>query len=159
MAKRFDFRLENVLKLRQRQEETREREFAARRAQLLKIDGDIREHRGKLHSFIRESGYTEGTFTVLDIVAVDNYITRLEKTIEALEALRIRKEEEVHRVLQLLKDAKKARKVIENLKERELERHRSELNREENRELDDVCQHIGFNREALTIEDVPVEDM
>jgi len=159
MAKRFDFRLEKVLKLRQRQEEVREKEFSVRRFQLLKIEGDIQENRERLHSFIHENSRTEGTFTVLDIVAVDNYITRLEKTIEALESLRIRKEEEVHTVRQLLKEAKKARKVIENLKERELERHRAELNTEENRELDDVCQNIGRNREILTIEDMPVEDM
>jgi flagellar export protein FliJ len=159
MAKRFDFRLEHVLRFRQREEEAREREFAMQRAQLLSIDGDIQQNRDTLHSFIHENSRSEGTFTVLDIVAVDNYITRLEKTIEALEALRARKEEEVQNVLGLLKEAKKARKVIENLKERELERNREELNREENRELDDVSQHIGLNRETLTIEDVPMEDM
>jgi flagellar biosynthesis chaperone FliJ len=73
--------------------------------------------------------------------------------------LRKEKEEEVSVILSLLHEAKRTRKVIENLKDRQLERHREEVNREEAGELDDITQNISRNRETLTIDTSPLEEL
>ena len=157
--RRFHFRLENVLNIRRTQEEGVQRQFALRRAELLKMENDINNLGDKMHRFMAQNQIGEGSFTVMEVLAVDNYISRLELEIQGLEMLRKEKEEEVSRILSLLHEAKRTRKVIENLKKRQLERHHDELNREEAGELDDINQNINRNRETLTIETSPLEEL
>jgi len=159
MMRRFIFRLDNVLNIRKKQEEGVQRHFAVRRAELLRIENEIDALEEKMHRFMAENRMSEGSFTVMEVLAVDNYIARLEREIIRLERLRKEKQEEVSRILKILHDAKRARKVIENLKERQLGRYREEMNREELGELDDINQHIDRNREALTIETLPLEEL
>jgi flagellar FliJ protein len=156
--RRFSFRLENVLRIRKKQEEGTELEFAKRKTELKKIQSEIAKLGDKLHLFMRENQYSEGSFSVFDILAVDNYITRLEHDIKQLKARRDEKQQEVSRYLYLLREAKKARKVIENLRDRQLERYRDDVNRVENIELDDINQNIQLNKETLTIEISPLEE-
>jgi flagellar FliJ protein len=158
-VRRFHFRLENVLNIRRKQEEGVQRQFALRRAELLKIENDINNLGDKMHRSMAQNQIGEGSFTVMEVLAVDNYISRLEHEIRGLEMLRKEKEEEVSRILSLLHEAKRTRKVIENLKDRQLERHHDELNREEGGELDDINQSINRNRETLTIETSPLEEL
>lgn len=157
--RRFTFRLENVLNIRRKQEEGVQRQFSMGRAELLKIENDINDLGDKMHWFMAQNQISEGSFTVMEVLAVDNYISRLEYEIRRLEMLRKEKEEEVSTILSLLHEAKRTRKVIENLKKRQLERHHDELNREEAGELDDINQNINRNRETLTIETSPLEEL
>lgn len=157
--RRFHFRLENVLNIRRKQEEGVQRQFALSRAELLKIENDVNDLGDKMHRFMAQNQIGEGSFTVMEVLAVDNYISRLEYEIRRLEMLRKEKEEEVSTILSLLHEAKRTRKVIENLKKRQLERHHDELNREEAGELDDINQNINRNRETLTIETSPLEEL
>jgi flagellar export protein FliJ len=157
--RRFIFRLENVLRIRKKQEESVQRRFAIKRAELLRIENQIDVLEGKMHRFMAQNRMSEGSFTVLEVLAVDNYISRLEREICRLEDLRKEKQAEVNRILKILHEAKRTRKVIENLKERELSRYRDEMNREEVGEIDDINQHIDRNRESLTIENSPLEEL
>ena len=158
MAK-FNFRLERVLKLKKRIEEGSQREFSKRRAELLRVKREIEDVREKLKEFIEENPYTEGVFTAMEIVWLDNYISKTHKTIEILADQQKEKENEVIEALAVLREAKKERKVFENLRDRLWERYKDEQQKTENKELDDINQKIGLNREKLTIEDVPLEDM
>ena len=107
-----------------------------KRAELFRIENQIDALEGKMHRFMAQNRMSEGSFTVLEVLAVDNYISRLEREIRKLEDLRREKQAEVSRILNLLHEAKRARKVIENLKERELARYSDEANREELGALD-----------------------
>jgi len=158
-VRRFQFRLENVLNIRRKQEEGVQRQFAVKRAELLHIENNINNLGDKMHRFMAQNQLGEGSFTVMEVLAVDNYISRLEHEIRGLEMLRKEKEEEVSTILALLHEAKRTRKVIENLKERQLERHQEEVNREETGELDDINQSISRNRETLTIDTSPLEEL
>jgi flagellar FliJ protein len=158
-VRRFQFRLENVLNIRKKQEEGVQRQFAVKRAELLHIENNINDLGDKMHRFMAQNQLGEGSFTVMEVLAVDNYISRLEHEIRGLEMLRREKEKEVSAILNLLHEAKRTRKVIENLKERQLERHWEEVNREEAGELDDINQHISRNRETLTIDTSPLEEL
>jgi flagellar export protein FliJ len=157
--RRFVFRLENVLRIRKKQEEAVQRRFAIKRSELFRIENQIDVLEGKMHRFMAQNRMSEGSFTVLEVLAVDNYISRLEREIRRLEDLRKEKQAEVSKILKLLHEAKRTRKVIENLKERELSRYRDEMNREEVGEIDDINQHIDRNRETLTIENSPLEEL
>ena len=76
-----------------------------------------------------------------------------------MQDLRKVKEAEVNDAMKVLKDARKSRKVIQNLKERKYGKYLEELNREENNNIDDITQNIGSKIEKLTIEDIALEDM
>ena len=88
---RFTFRLEHVLRFRMNREEGVQRELSLRRAQLLRIDGQLRELRSTMRRFVRETGYGEGEFSPLEAVAVDSYIARLAGSIKGLQEVRRRK--------------------------------------------------------------------
>jgi flagellar FliJ protein len=156
---RFRFRLEQVLRFRRNQEEGVQRELSLRQAELLRIDGKLRELRAVMSRFVRETGYGQGEFSPLEAVAVDNYIARLAGSIKGLQVLRRRAETEVERFRELLVQARKARKVIEVLKQRQWERYQEELNREEAVNLDDVTQNLRASRERLSLEETPLEDL
>ena len=156
---RFVFRLENVLKLRKKIEEGVELEFAKKKAELVKVDLDIEGSNSTLSNFVSENLRIEGTFSISEMLAIDNYIYRVRGTIRKLKDLRREKEDEVNSALKVLKDARKSRKVIENLKDRKYRKYLEELNREENNDIDDITQNIGTKIEKLTIEDIVLEDM
>lgn len=120
---------------------------------------EIGEVREKLSHFIQDNPRDQGIFTAFDMLAIDNYVHRIEKRIDELNHFRDEKKEEVDSAFRMLTEAKRAKKVFENLKNRKFERYMIELNREERNELDDVNQHIGINKEKLSIEDLPLEDM
>jgi flagellar export protein FliJ len=155
----FVFRLQRVLNYKKRLEEKAQRVFSKRRAELLRIENKIHDEKEKLGSFIRGNPLKEGIFTVSEIIAVDNYISRTRNAIQLLYDTRKDKEEEVKNALNELNEAKKATKVMENLKKRRFERYTQEQLRIESTELDDINQKISLNKEKLTIEDFPVEEM
>ena len=156
---KFAFRLENVLKLRKKIEERIQVEFAKKRAELVKVDLEIDGSRDTLTKFVTGNLRMEGTFSASEILAVDNYIHRVRGRIRQLKDLRREKEDEVNSALRVFKDARKSRKVIENLKERKYRKYLEKLSREENNDIDDITQNIGTKIEKLTIEDIVLEDM
>jgi flagellar export protein FliJ len=156
---RFIFRLERVLKLKKRIEEGSQREFSKRRAELLRVESEMDDVKEKLREFIKKNPYTEGVFTATEIIWLDNYINKSHISIKNLTEQQKEKKEKVIEALADLKEAKKERKVFENLKDRLRERYLQEEQNTENKELDDINQKIGLNREKLTLEDVPLEDM
>ncbi len=156
--KRFTFRLDRVLKLRKRIEEKIELDLSMKQAELFSITNRISKVHEQLTAFTVENRL-EGTFTVFDLLAVDNYIFRLETLIEELEKRREECEREFQTITGALIEARKARKAIQNLRERRFDRYREELNRWEDARIDDMNQSISHNREMLTVEEVPMEDM
>jgi len=155
---RFYFRLENILKLRERIEQNKLVEFSRKKRKLLELEKELSTQVEKLSEFIKNNRF-QGIFTASEIMAEENYIQRIRKKIEELKENLREIEEETRIALQKLKEAKKSRKVMENLKFRQWERFILSLKREEEMELDEINQKIGLNRERLTIEDIPTEEM
>jgi len=156
--KRFVFRLDRVLRLKKQIEERIKKEFALKNAEYLTIKNEIEENKETLRLFIKENDISEGSFSVEELRAVDNYIYRLEKTIKTLHIEMEEKKKELEYVRELLNEAKKARKVLEKLKENRLNDYLKILNREEVNELDDINQKLDFNKERMVVKDLPLEE-
>jgi len=159
MMARFYFRLENVLKLREKIEQNKLLEFSRKRRRLLELEKELESQAGKLSDFIKNNSIADGIFTVSELVAMENYMYRIRLKINELKEHIKKKEQETAAALQQLIEAKKSKKVMENLKNRQWERFIFNLNKQEEIELDEVNQKIGLNRERLTIEDLPTEEM
>jgi flagellar export protein FliJ len=144
--------------MRKKQEESVELEFARRKGELVAIENGIRDIHGTLRNFRKGTGYGAGEFTAVEAVAVDLYISRLESEIRTLERMREEKLTEVNRVMTRLVEARKARKVMEVLRERQWGRYVDESNREETNDLDDINQALALNREKLALVGVTLEE-
>ena len=148
MAKRFQFRLEQVLGLRKQVEETRVRELAQAKGRLLQIEEALKEHANVEGRFLEMYGEFEKrneSFQADQVMAYCEYrewlLTR-EKSYRRKE-LEWAQEVEKRRKKAVL--ASKDRRLLDNLKERQRQTHAQEALGEEQRFLDEVSS-IAFVR-------------
>ena len=83
----------------------------------------------------------------------------MEKKIEKLNKILEDKILELEKAREELNSARKKRKVIELLKDKAYQRYEDMVKREEALELDDIIQKLHLNKEKLTIQNVPLEEM
>ena len=147
MAKKFDFRLEQVLGLRKQLEEVRVRELAQAKGKLLQIEKQLQEHSESEDRFLGTYGEFEKTsgFNSDQVMAYCEYkdwLIRKEK-----EFRRQEKEwaEEVERRRQKAVTASREKKLLENLKEKKKTVYAQEVLAEEQRFLDEISS-IAFVR-------------
>ncbi len=147
MAKRFQFRLEQVLNLRKQVEEVRVRELSQAQGELLKIEEAIRAHSAQEHDFLGKFGDFEkiGNFSVDQVMTYCDFkewLSRQEK-----EYRRREKEwaKEVEKRRQAVIKVSRARRLLENLKEKQFRTYSQEVLGEEQRFLDEISS-IAFVR-------------
>jgi flagellar FliJ protein len=155
MAKRFVFKLETVLRLRQQREDRQKRVVAERLRQI----GQMRGRIAALERQIREqvAGLrADALHTTLDVVGLArnrHYLSRLQRhRLEAQSQLGML-EKRLAQERAVLAHAAKERKVIEKLKERQYARYQKDLARQERIEADDLSTtRYAFRRaEALAV--------
>jgi flagellar FliJ protein len=147
MAKRFQFRLEQVLNLRKQMEEVRIRELSLAQGQLLKIEESLRAHAAEELDFLGKYGEFEknGQFNVDQIMAFcdfKDWLLRQEKEYRRREREWLK---EVEKRRQEVVKASRARRLLESLKEKQLKTHSQEVLGEEQRFLDEISS-IAFVR-------------
>jgi flagellar FliJ protein len=147
MAKRFEFRLEQVLGLRKQVEEVRVRELAQAKGRLLQIEEALKEHSKNENQFLETYGEFEkaGKFDADQAMAYCDYkewLIRQEKNYRRQE-----KEwsEEVERRRQVAVRASREKKLLENLKEKKRRAHEQIVLGEDQRFLDEISS-IAFVR-------------
>jgi flagellar FliJ protein len=147
MAKRFLFRLEQVLNLRKQVEETRVRELAQAKGRLLQIEEALREH-GDVEADFLDS-YSEfeksGNFNadqVMSFCEYKDWLLQKEKEYKRREQEWIK---EVDRRRVIAVKASRERRLLEILKEKRLRSHKNEVLQEEQKFLDEVSS-IAFVR-------------
>ena len=153
MAKRFRFRLGQVLNLRKQVEELRIRELAQAKGELLKIEDSLREHAEEEKAFLGRYGDFEkaGGFNSDDAMAYCQYkdwLLRREKEFRRREQEWVR---EVERRRQVVVKASRERQLLENLREKQIRAHAQEVLGEEQRFLDEISS-IAFVRRARALQ-------
>jgi len=144
MAKAFDFRLEKLLELRRHKEEAAQREVAAanqavaeRNRLILGLMGDEDAAKDE----IREAG--KGTIDVDRLRRAGEYVATLERQLQreylALQDLVKVEMEKRSRLAEVHKGVR----VLERFRERKVQLHRLELDREERRFLDEIGQNLA----------------
>jgi flagellar FliJ protein len=147
MARRFQFRLEQVLGLRKQVEEVRVRELARAKGRLLQIEQALKEHSRDESRFLGTYGEFEkaGEFDADQAMAYCEYkdwLLRREK-----EYRRQEKEwaKEVEHRRQIAVKASREKRLLEDLKEKKKRVHTQEVLGEEQRFLDEISS-IAFVR-------------
>jgi len=149
MAKRFQFRLEQVLNLRKQVEDVRVRELAQAKGQLLQIEEAIKEHLGEEGQFLRMYGEFEKNsgFNADEVMAYCDYkdwLLKREKEFRRREKEWIK---EVERRRQEAVKVSRERQLLENLKKKQKRSYDQEVLGEEQRFLDEISS-IAFVRRS-----------
>lgn len=147
MAKKFGFRLEQVLSLRKQVEEIRVRELAKAKGELLRIEESLRVHVKEEQEFLKMYGDFEKTGgfhaeQVMSYCEYKDWLGRREREYRRQEREWVKETE--RRRLEAVK-ASRARQLLENLKEKKKRTHDQEVLAEEQRFLDEISS-IAFVR-------------
>ena len=144
MAKAFDFRLEKLLELRRRKEEAARREVAAANqavAERNRIILGLMSDEDLAKDEMRDA--QQGTIDVERLRRAGEYAATLERRLQreylALQDL-VKAEMEKRN---LLAEAHKGVRVLERFRDRKVQLHRLELDREERRFLDEIGQNLA----------------
>lgn len=141
----FQFRLQRVLKYRETIEDTRKKEFSEI-SRIYELEAEklrsLREEQGEK---LQELGELQrGILNLLVILFYHAYLARLRTEIDAqekrVEEVRLEKEQKREALIQASKD----KKVLERLRERELEAYQ----KEEDRKLQVFMDEIGTSKAA-----------
>ena len=135
MAKKFNFRLESVLKIRtEKVEETKNSLNVAVRNRYEK-ENEILTLTGEKKHFLAEP---QIVLKASDMQATKDYMSSIDRQLEIKENEKIKLIEIEKYRLEKLNEALKEEKVIVKLKEKKLTEHQQKVNREETNFLDEV---------------------
>jgi len=141
MKRRFEFRLQRVLRVRDLEErvvraQRAQAEGAARAAEerLEETRGGLARSRGLLRGLLA-SGPRPESLLVLQR-ALDGELGALRRRTESVRTLRIQAE----RMAQVHRERKSAARALEELRQRARVRHASAVTKAENQELDEIAQ-------------------
>ncbi len=130
--RRFEFRLEKVLAYRCLQEEWAKEALREAQAALGEAEIELtRIERERAAALLKKPKSIEA------MIDLESYVAKLEDDAEAQKSVISILEDEVERARLEYLEAKRAVETMEKLKQRELEEWEAELNREEQKSLDD----------------------
>ncbi len=149
MARRFKFRLEQILNLRKQTEETRARELAEAKGELLRIEESIRRHSENEMEFLGTFADLErsGAFDVDQAMAFCDYKSTLLRQGKALLKTEEQWQKEVNHRRALAVKASREKKLLVNLKEKQEKTHQNEVVAEEQKFLDEISSIAFIRRE------------
>jgi len=145
-SKKFKFRLEPLLNIRKYKEKERQKELAEAQSRVLKQVTSIKsmdDHR--LNTMDTQRQRLTGSISLAEALVCSRYLVKLKRDrmtgVELLHGLR--KEEDVRR--SRLIEAAKERKIFEMLREKRERRHLEEIDKADQKELDEVAA-VGDRR-------------
>src|SRR3954463_7307828 len=145
---RFKFQLEGVLQHRKNIEEEKQRALAAVLAQLQHLKNELTDldqlSRGALAD-LREHRLT-GALDMSFLAAHRRFTGSVQRKALAIVQKMALVQREIDQARSALAEAAKQRKIIEKLRERQLERWRAQQHRQEAEELDDIGMQLAFRQ-------------
>jgi len=142
--KKFNFKLQRLLDLREMKEEQVKNELA----KLVAIQNIERSKQQEFREKIRENyihlsnRMRQGNFSYKEAMMCERYVDVAHRAIEKSQDIIEQMEPEIQKVRERLIEASRERKVVEKLKERKWEDYLYEYNREMAKEIDDMNQQL-----------------
>ena len=138
----FRFRLESVLKVRERMARIRQKEFSEVMARQQALDAQILTHQ---ESLARASEFTNqarrGNGTVFTLEMFNHFQRRLKGEIDLLAEQKREEAQELEAKRKILVEAKRAQKTLEILRDKAKQRYEQEMNRRERLTMDEVARN------------------
>jgi len=149
MAKRFQFRLEQVLNLRKQVEEVKVRELAVAKIHLLEVEHALNKHAEKQDEFLNacDELEKEGFFTAEQVMTYCNYKELLSKKEKEYRERQTDWMLEVERRRREVVNVSRQRQLLDNLKDKKKRTHTLEVQNDEQKFLDEVSSIAFVRRE------------
>jgi flagellar FliJ protein len=145
--KKFKFRLEALLKVRQMQKEQAEINFATATAKYLSEKGKMSRLEEQLTSNIETfSQFQKQCLNIEKIKSHHNYLFKLKNELVQQKEILLQAEMEQKKALQALENAMKNLNIIEKLKIKRLTQYKSEILQAEQQYLDDLGIQVYTRR-------------
>jgi len=144
--RRFNFKLEKILKLRENREHETELELGRAVGALSALELRIRQVVEEQAAAIQNRFSVRNDFT--QMYSYELYVLRLEQTKDKLFEAAARAELEVERTREIYLEASRDRKVISKLKERQSREYRRTANLEEIKTIDDLSGGVVARKAA-----------
>lgn len=141
--KKYQFRLEAVLKVRKFKEETCRMELGQLLNELQKIVDQLSHDQEQIENYYRiQEGALEGRgMSASQLQAFPMLVAGKNRNIELLEGAKKRQEQLIEDKKRELAIIKGELKVIENMKEKDFEKYRKELNKEIDQKVEEQTQN------------------
>ncbi|UCC43441.1 MAG: flagellar export protein FliJ [Candidatus Zixiibacteriota bacterium] len=138
--KKFKFRLESLLKVKEHLERERQKEHAAARERVAHQQDRLSEIDAQRQTTVKQQRQRlTGDISVADLLVCSRFLVKLKSnTLEGTEILR-GLEAEADKSRDRLIDASRQKKIYEKLRERQREKHLEEMKRLENKEIDEIA--------------------
>jgi flagellar protein FliJ len=138
---RFEFRLEPLLKLRKMRQEQAERDLAQRLSQVIGHRRQVEQIERQILGCYQEirDRHTLGEIRITGLIADRRYLNHLHQLRHHELAALAKSQQLADQARRQLAEKKKQTDIMKKLKERMNERFRTEQNRRETRELDDLA--------------------
>lgn len=150
--KPFAFKLQTALNIKLKEEEKVKEELhqqTARRLETLDLLAVLEEELGKLEDRLR--GHQDTRVDVDEIRRCLDYLPVIrEKILRQKECIR-QIEAEIDRIRQTLVELMRKRKVLEKLKERHYAQYQAEVNREEQKIIDEMATNSYYRKDAALL--------
>jgi len=139
-AKKFKFRLEPLLKLRRHREKERQKDHSAAAAEVhrQKLELQTVDH-NRLRALDHQRQRLTGSISVAEALVYSRYLMKLKRQRLAGTGLLHALEKEAERKRRKLIEAARERKTYELLKDKQHLRHRQGIEKQDQKELDEVA--------------------
>lgn len=143
MAKRFTFRLDTLLRVRELREREAKRKVGAKQAEIARLDLLNRqtvEDISRRQDMLRED--QRGTLATDKLVRQRAWIAHLRRTIVERQAARVELVAQLEQLQEHLRQARTRKRVIEKLRERRWDEHEHRRKRSEQAESDELARQL-----------------
>ncbi len=146
--KKFEFRLQRVMEVKEEIEKQKERDFALAKRKAIEEENKLNEIKIQYEGCWKdiENKTSQDTVDTNEINQYYKYLQKLEGDIERQFIYLHEANAEVERRRHILIEASKERKILENLKDRKMASYQEELNRQEQNFFDEIAGN-QYNRE------------
>ena len=142
--KKFTFNLESVLGLREWEEQLSQQAFAAASSEVLKLEKRISEAESQANAVFENWTAESGDrFSRNERLAMIGNAEALQCSRQEAENALREASEKRRQAMDRLSEAIRAKKVVENLKQRRLDAYRAEVERIETQEIEDAFNSRG----------------
>jgi flagellar FliJ protein len=142
---RFVFKLEGVLRHRERIEQNRQRDLAVVHAEMVKLQGELRAFNSEVQrniSAVRTQ--LVGKLDMSYLAAHRRYMLGMQRKVHDLAQRMAAQQQKVDEARRALIEATRQKKILEKLRERQEIRWRGEQNRREASALDELTTQLSY---------------
>lgn len=152
MAKRFTFRLQTLLRVRDLHEQEAQRKVGLKLAEIARLDQLDRQTHAEIQKVQQRlvDQQSSAAFDPRALTAGRAWVAQLRRTLFERDAIRREKQSELSQLQESLREARKQKRIIEKLRERRAAEHRKQSDQAEQRAADELAQTLHRREAGLT---------